>query len=148
MINAGELLKIFQALDWDNYVELCNKLVSIDKDNLNDELVNHSKLFSYFNGMVALAKRSLDIADNNLETFSATKKKEVLSTTSVKMSKDALENEVQASKEYQDLREKRSEAEKKYLLIKSLVQSLDHKSSMIVQLSANQRAETNLISKS
>lgn len=148
MINPAELLKIFQSLDWDHYVKLCNELVTIDKDNLNEELTTHPRLFSYFSGMLALAKRDLDAAEIEIETFSATKKKEVLAQTSGKLSKDNLDNEVKRTEEFKLLSIKRADLEKKYLLIKSLVQSLDHKSSMIIQLSANNRAETNLIANS
>ena len=72
-----------------------------------------------------------------------TRKEKKASTVAKQTAKD-LDDFVESTSEYAVYTEKVNEASFKYTLLKGLVSSLDHKKDMLVQLSSNRRAETNL----
>ena len=73
---------------------------------------------------------------------SARKEKKNSSTT--KQTAKDLDDFVMSEPEFALYTKKVNDAQFKYTLLKGLVSSLEHKKDMLVQLSSNRRAETNL----
>jgi hypothetical protein len=86
----------------------------------------------------------MDKAGLKLVQFMAETRKEQKENASGKYTAKDLDDYVMAHPDYFLLVETANDAQFKYSLIKGLVQSLDQKKDMLVQLSANSRAETNL----
>jgi adenine C2-methylase RlmN of 23S rRNA A2503 and tRNA A37 len=144
MNKATDLLEALEDLTWENYVDIAEKATLVDKNNLDDELVRHSSVYSYYQGLLSVAKKRLDDANLNLTTYIAQTRKEKKSSTIAKQTAKDLDDFVESSDEFRVYTQRANEASFKYTLLKGLVSSLDHKKDMIVQLSSNRRAETNL----
>ena len=61
---ADNLLNAYSILDWNVYVQLCDELIKIDREDLEAELTKQAYRYSHYNGLLALAKR-----DRDWETF-------------------------------------------------------------------------------
>ena len=143
MNKATDLLEALEDLTWENYVDIAEKATLVDKNNLDDDLVRHSSIYSYYQGLLSVAKKRLDEANLDLTTYTATRKEKKSSTIAKQTAKD-LDDFVESNDEFRVYTQRANEAAFKYTLLKGLVSSLDHKKDMIVQLSSNRRAETNL----
>jgi|TARA_R110000851_G_scaffold262004_1_gene414537 adenine C2-methylase RlmN of 23S rRNA A2503 and tRNA A37 len=144
MNKATDLLEALEDLTWENYVDIAEKATLVDKNNLDDDLVRHSSIYSYYQGLLSVAKKRLDEANLDLTTYTATTRKEKKSSTIAKQTAKDLDDFVESNDEFRVYTQRANEAAFKYTLLKGLVSSLDHKKDMIVQLSSNRRAETNL----
>ena len=61
MNQAEELYAIYKDLDWEVYVDLSNQLTNIDKESLAVELAQHATQYSYYKGLLAIAKDAYDV---------------------------------------------------------------------------------------
>ena len=94
---------------------------------------------------MSISKKNLDDANLELTTYTAQTRKERKEGSMAKQTAKDLDDFVESSDEYKLYNGKVNEAQFKYTLLKGLVSSLEHKKDMLVQLSSNRRAETNLI---
>lgn len=148
MDTAGKLLKAYESMSWDTYIKLADGLVEINKDNLETELLRQSSNYAYLNGLASLAKKDLDVASSKLDQYIAiTRKSESMKRVGEKTTDKMLESLVTSQPEYQQLVEELTNRTYKYNLIRNLVQAIECKKDMLVQLSANTRAEINLSNK-
>jgi len=127
--------------------ELCKageEVVKINKHQLNEEMESHAAVYTYFHGLMALAKTDLDLAHFEHEQFEARERTNTINSSRVKLTVTALDSVVKSNPNYPTYIKKVIFAEKKYIMLKGLVNGLAQKKDLLVQLSSNNRAETKL----
>ena len=144
MNKSQSLLEALTDLSWENYVDLADAVTQFDKHEIDEEMARQSSVYSYYQGLLSVAKNKLDTAQLNLTTYMATTRKDKKASTPVKQTAKDLDDFVESSSEFAEYTERVNSASLKYTLLKGLVSALDHKKDMLVQLSSNRRAETNL----
>jgi len=144
MNKAHSLLEALEDLTWENYVEIADRATQFDKHEIDDEMTRQASVYSYYQGLLSVAKKRLDDANLNLTKFSAVSRKDKKAASSVKLTAKDLDDFVMSEPEFALYTKKVNDAQFKYTLLKGLVSALEHKKDMLVQLSSNRRAETNL----
>jgi len=144
MNKAHSLLEALEDLTWENYVEIADRATQFDKHEIDNEMTRQASVYSYYQGLLSVAKKRLDDANLDLTKFSAVARKEKKASSSVKLTAKDLDDFVMSESEFALYTKKVNDAQFKYTLLKGLVSSLEHKKDMLVQLSSNRRAETNL----
>ena len=145
MNKAQSLLEAFDDLTWENYVEIADGVTQFDKHEIDTEMSRQASIYSYYQGLLSIAKRKLDDANLALTKYTAQTRKEHKSYSfPKKLTAKDLDDFVESSSDFSLYTETVNDAHFKYTLLKGLVSSLDHKKDMLVQLSSNRRAETNL----
>jgi len=149
MNKAETLLVAFRDLNWENYIEISDAIVRFDKNNVEGELIEQASIYSYYQGLLTVAKREYDKSQLDLAQFVATSRKDEQETclkTGRKVTEKSLEAFVISLPDYKEKTEYAIELSYKLSLLKGLVEALQHKKDMLVQISANTRAETKLYS--
>ncbi len=146
--NTGaDLLTFYRDFTFDNFVELANTICSIDRTDVIGELTDCPRLFTYFHGLMSIAKSELDEYKR--------KQKDQINYLKIEKRKDPgphkitdryLESYADNDDTVRALGVKIVGAEKKYGWCKGIVDGLMQKRDMLVQLSANNRAEANMAS--
>jgi len=128
----------------EKYLELSFELSKIDPTNLDSELVNFTVVYSFYHGILVSAKKLVDNAKLERDTFTATYKTDKRKTR--KYAVADLEDLATSQPEIELLSKKVSSAEEIYSLVKALCNTLEHKKDMLIQLSANSRQEAKIYS--
>jgi|TARA_R110000744_G_scaffold245359_1_gene362081 hypothetical protein len=144
MNKAHDLLEALEDLTWENYVDIADAATQYDKHEIDNEMAKQASVYSYYQGLLSVAKKRLDDANLNLTKYTAQARKEQKVSTSAKQTAKDLDDFVESSPDFVVYTLEVNEASFKYTLLKGLVSSLEHKKDMLVQLSSNRRAETNL----
>jgi hypothetical protein len=144
MNKAQNLLEALEDLTWENYVDIADSVTQYDKHEIDTEMARQASIYSYYQGLLSVAKNRLDEANLDLTKFSAVARKEKKSSSTTKQTAKDLDDFVMSEPEFALYTKKVNDAQFKYTLLKGLVSSLEHKKDMLVQLSSNRRAETNL----
>jgi len=145
MTRAQKLLEAYDDLTWENYVDISDSIVRFDKNNIDDELQKQASVYSYYTGLCGMSKKDMDSANLKLTQFMAqTRKDKKNSNLAAKQTAKDLDDFVSSTEEFHILSGEVNNCQFKFTLLKGLVQSLEQKKDMLVQLSANSRAETNL----
>ena len=144
MNKAQSLLETLDDLTWENYVMIADNVTQFDKHEIDNELARQASVYSYYQGLLSLAKRALDDANLTLTQYTALTRKEKKEASSVKQTAKDLDDFVESRDTFLVYSKAVNDAQFKYTLLKGLVSSLEHKKDMLVQLSSNRRAETNL----
>jgi len=144
MNKAQNLLEALGDLTWENYVDIADSVTKFDKHEIDVEMSRQASVYSYYQGLLSVSKKCLDEANLELIKYTAQTRKEKKRSTPSKQTAKDLDDFVESSSEFAVYTEKVNEAYFKYTLLKGLVSSLEHKKDMLVQLSSNRRAETNL----
>tara|TARA_R100000458_G_scaffold9704_1_gene7686 strand:+ start:2191 stop:2631 length:441 start_codon:yes stop_codon:yes gene_type:complete len=131
----------------DLYLKFAKDYLSVSDQNMDVCLQKHTSIYAFFGAVLAHAKDVLNDAEADFEYQEAlcreARRKE-LQESGQKATDRALDAYL---KTVPSLREQSSvvrEAQHKYNLAKNLVSSLDHQKDMLVQMSANKRAEIKL----
>ena len=144
MNKAQSLLEVLDDLTWENYVGIADEVTRFDKHEIDDEMSRQASIYSYYQGLLSLSKKSLDDAHLELTKYTAQTRKVRKETSSTKQTAKDLDDFVESSEDFAVYNGSVNDAQFKYTLLKGLVSSLEHKKDMLVQLSSNRRAETNL----
>jgi len=149
MNKADKLLLAYEDMTWENYVLICDAIVTIDQSRLEDELTEQPVNYSHWAGLLARAKSELDLDNLSLTQFVARTtrdiQEEAYNTGKKKTAKD-LDSLVESAPDYATYVEKVSRSNQKYLMIKGLVSALDQRMSSLVQLCSAKKAEMKLYS--
>ena len=132
----------------DSYYSIIKKYVAVDEHNFQDAMSKHPSTFAFFAGVMAYAKKELEKANFLFETREAEvreEKRESLRQSGQKATDRALDAYLKCVPELQTLQKGITNKSHKYNLCKNIVSSLDHQKDIIIQLSANKRAEAKLI---
>ena len=138
------LLEALEDLTWENYVEVSEALTSVNKLELDSELSRQATIYSYYQGLLSLAKQDVERKNLLLTNYASTTRKERKESSSTKQTAKDLDDFVESSDDYKELSINLIDAQFKYSLLKGLVSALEQKKDMIIQISSNRRAETNL----
>jgi len=147
MTRADELLLAYEDITWEAYVDLTDNLVAINRADMDRELAHQPSLFSYYVGLQAVAKKRLDESNTKLAQAMATTRNRLdqeARGTGKKLPAATLDSLVTGDIMVTDLQHEVDNRVFKYTLMKGLVSALEQKATMLVQLSANGRAETKL----
>ena len=144
-----DINQVINELDMDTYNEICQSITKIDRSNMDVELSRHASHYSYYSAMQDLCKKRLDDKNLELTMYMAQTRKERTEegrNSPKKATAKDLDDYVLSQPEYGRIGRELNELTLKYNMLKSLVQSLGQKKDLLVQLSANMRAEKNIYS--
>ena len=144
MINIKE---IYDNIE-DSYMEITKKYIAISEHNFQEAMGNPPSTFAFFAGVMAYAKKEVDRSNLIFETREAEvreARREELRQAGQKTTDRALDAYLKTQAELQTLRQGITSKAHKFNLCKNIVSSLDHQKDIIIQLSANKRAEAKLI---
>jgi len=149
MNKADKLMLAYEDMTWENYVMICDAIVTINPENLEEELTLQPVNYSHWSGLLARAKKEMDHANLELTRYIAVTTKEAqeeaLLSGKKKTAKD-LDAFVESQDSYALYTNEVNEITQKYNMIKGLVSALDQRMSSLVQLSSAKKAEMKLYS--
>jgi hypothetical protein len=131
------------------YLDITKNYLRLDESSVDRALMQHTGVYSFFGAVLAHAKLRLDESATKLERVEATvreDRREELVSSGKKATDRALDAFVKTVTSVQECEESHRLCAHKYNLAKNIINSLDHQKDMLVQISANKRAETKLIS--
>ena len=132
----------------DSYMDITKKYIAGSEHNFQEAMGNHPSTFAFFAGVMAYAKKELDRANLIHETREAElreERREEMKQSGQKTTDRALDAYLKTQPELQTLQRGIAAKAHKFNLCKNIVSSLDHQKDIIIQLSANKRAEAKLI---
>ena len=141
-------IETYNSLE-NKYLTISKEYLEITEDNMDEALQNHTALYAFFGAVLAYAKKVYNSAEITFEYAEAEVKesrREFLLSQDKKVTEAALSAHVLTLDSIKDLKSQVLESQHKYNLAKNIVTSLDHQKDMLVQMSANKRAEKKLVS--
>lgn len=142
-----ELLSVYLDLDFETYVTIVDDIMSIDRTTLDDELENHARIYSYYCGLYEHSKKELEQESNNVVYRQGQIKQEITDAyTGKRLTALVMDTQLESNEELLLIQNELKEKSYKLGLLKSIMISLASKKDMLVQLSANLRAEKNIYS--
>jgi hypothetical protein len=139
-----ELIDSLDDFTWENYKDISDALVRFTDINVETEITRQASIYSYYHGLMCVAKKQTNDLTNELTRFMATIRKEAKQNSSVKLTAKDLDDMVMSEEGYVTRQKDLDDALLKYELLKGLVKSLEQKKDMLIQASANKREETKL----
>ena len=128
-------------------MKISKDYLALEESNIEAALIRHTSIYAFFSSVLTHAKRVKDLKSITLETSEATvmnSKREAALQAGEKITQGALNTYILMVPELVELREEVVDADTKYNLSKNIVSALDHQKDLLVQLSANKRAEMKL----
>lgn len=135
------------SLTLEDYQEVCDKIMAIDKHNMDEELANHAVVYAHYHGLLIHVERIMDRLSLQFDQYKAITKNEEISrnkNNGGKVTVTYLEDYVISQDEYKTKQEEIFELQEIFGWLKAITTSLEHKKDMLIQLSANHRSETKL----
>lgn len=149
MSNEEAFNNVFDEINWGNFPSVIKELASINPENIDNELVNHPKMYGYYYGIMVAAKKKLELAQVERDSINASVRQAELDRklkADEKCTDKYLEFYVLGNQEVKEKNKEVIEAEFRYNLFKALISSLEHKKDCIIQISSTKRAEIKLMS--
>ena len=147
MSDTVNIKDVYEAIE-ESYMEITNKYISINESNFQDKMVRHPAMFAFFGGVLAYAKKEVERVGYLFETREAElreARREELTSSGKKVTDRALDAYLRTVPELQTLKQGVTRKSYKFNLSKNILSSLEHQKDIIIQLSANRRAEAKLI---
>jgi hypothetical protein len=144
----NDITKTYENLE-QSYLEITRQYLKVDETTLDKALYQHTGVYAFFGAVLAYAKNKMDEASSTLDHTEARVREErraELLDSGKKATDRALDAYVKTVDEVQECVAAHRTCSHRYNLAKNIVNSLDHQKDMLVQISANKRAETKLIS--
>jgi len=141
-----DITDIYDSLE-DTYLDLAKTYLSVREDTLTESLLKHPSVFAFFGAVQSYAKQRKEQLEMSLEIGEAKHmelRRAELFSQGTKATQGALNAYVVTVPELMEIKTKLKEAEYRYALSRNVVSSLDHQKDMLIQLSANKRAEVRL----
>jgi len=129
------------------YLSLTKSYLSVDESSMDLAIKRHPSVYAFFGSVLSYAKRTSDGLSSKLEMLEAKHmelRRAELAGKGTKATQGALNAYVLTVQELIDLREELLDSQHRYNLARNIVTSLDHQKDMLVQMSANKRAEVRL----
>ena len=130
------------------YLDITKNYLKLDESSVDRALMQHTGVYSFFGAVLAHAKMRMDESSTNLERMEAKVREErraELLDAGKKATDRALDAYVKTVDAVQECENYHRSCSHKYHLAKNIINSLDHQKDMLVQISANKRAESKLI---
>ena len=147
-MKSDDLLKAYDELDLDLYLKLADSLLEINKFSVNDEMLKHSRIHSYYCGLLEHATAKVKEYEVEMEKYEVDLKndaRDAIIKAGARATVAAVDDYVGRDHNLYTMKLNLEEKRYKQGLLKSLVQSMSHRKDLLVQLSANSRAETRMI---
>ena len=131
------------------YLAIAKEYLEITEHTMEEALQRHTAIYAFFSAVLAHAKKIHNSAELSYEYAEAEvreDRRQQLVKEGGKTTEGALNTYVKTVPELRELQSKCSQAQHKYNLAKNIVSSLDHQKDMLVQMSANKRAEIKMVS--
>ena len=132
----------------DTYLDIVKQYLKINENNIEGALFQHTGIYAFFGAVLAYAKREMDRAATARDQEEA-KVREAQRASLVSEGKKATDRALDAYvKTVTTVATHETSCEKTshlYYLAKNVMNSLDHQKDMLVQISANKRAEAKLV---
>ena len=136
---------ILDGLTWLDFAEIVNKLVQFEEGNIENEMRQQGSIYSYYYGLMSVAKSQADEAERTRDRLAATVRTKAREENRFKkLTAKDLDDLVLINDDVSDLENELTQATLKYDMLKGLVRALEHKKDCMVQISSNKRAETKL----
>ena len=135
---------LLQDFTWENYKDISDSLVQFDQNNIDSEMERQASIYSYYHGLMSLAKRQVGEEQVNHDRIAGTVRSSCKSGATGKLTAKDLDDLVFSHPDYIESLRCVNDATFKYELLKGLVRSLEQKLTMMQQVSANRREETKL----
>ena len=135
----------------ETYLDITKQYLQVSESTIDQRLFQHTGIYAFFGAVLAHAKQKMDEASNNLDREEATTRefrRSELLEEGKKATDRALDGYVKTVPSVQQSQTKQRECAHSYHLAKNIINSLDHQKDMLVQISANKRAESKLINDS
>lgn len=139
-----ELIESLDDFSWENYKDISDALVRFSDHAVEDEMLRQASIYSYYYGLMSLAKRQLSEHSVELTRYAANLRKLTKTESSSKLTAKDLDDIVFGDTYYTELQSNVNESTFKYEMLKGLVRALEQKKDMLQQVSANKREETKL----
>lgn len=134
-----------ETLDWDTYNKVSPEICNINRDAVEDELCDISTVYSYYHGLMVVAKSMLDESTDMMEVEQSNIR-QAQRLKGVKVTAIQGEDIVNCNPAIVSFSEIIRIRKEVYSMMKGLCDSIFMKKEMLIQLSANQRQETKLYS--
>jgi len=141
-----ELNELLENFTWGSYKDISDALSSFDDGMIDQEMMRQATLYSYYYGLMSVAKRQMNNESTALTHFASQLRKEAKNHTPgiKKLTAKDLDDLVFGDEDYRAKDIQLNDATFKYELLKGLVRSLEQKKDMLQQVSANKREEIKL----
>ena len=139
-----DLTVLLEDFTWENYKDISDAVVKFDEYNIDNEMFRQASVYSYYYGLMGMAKKLVNERSLALTRFMSQLRKEAKATSSVKLTAKDLDDLVFADEQFRQRQTALDDATFKYELLKGLVRALEQKKDMLQQVSANKREETKL----
>lgn len=140
----NELLDHLDDITIATFKDISDAVVKFDPNSIDNEMVRQASIYSYYHGMMVVAKRFANDKETDLTRLMAKLRSGYKNSTTAKLTAKDLDDLVMADDSYNLAQNEVHEAIMKYELLKGLVRSLEQKKDMLQQVSANRREETKL----
>tara|TARA_R110000765_G_scaffold162797_2_gene267581 strand:- start:54 stop:500 length:447 start_codon:yes stop_codon:yes gene_type:complete len=143
---SNDILNTYEKLDSQS-MNLAEEYLKISDSTMDSAITRHTSVYAFFGSVMAYAKKILDSHDlqlDNMEAQLRENQREELTNMGKKATDRALDGYVKTVPEVQEMKQNVVSAQYKYNLARNIVNSLDHQKDMLVQMSANKRAEIKL----
>ena len=130
------------------YLDITKNYLKLDESSVDRALMQHTGVYAFFGAVLAHAKMRMDRSSTELERMEAKvreERREELLDAGKKATDRALDAYIKTVQEVQQCEDFNRKCSHKYHLAKNIINSLDHQKDMLVQISANKRAESKLI---
>tara|TARA_R110002051_G_scaffold325166_1_gene426103 strand:+ start:911 stop:1342 length:432 start_codon:yes stop_codon:yes gene_type:complete len=139
-----ELIESLEDFTWENYKDISDALVTFTEYGIEDEMFRQASIYSYYYGLMSMAKKMVGERSVGLTRFMSKLRKEAKASSSVKLTAKDLDDLVFSDDQYAQRQMALDDATFKYEMLKGLVRALEQKKDMLQQVSANKREETKL----
>jgi hypothetical protein len=139
-----ELNDTLDEFTWENYKDISDALIQFDEGAVENEMFRQASIYSYYYGLMSMAKKLVNERNLQLTRFASQLRKETKQHSSVKLTAKDLDDHMYSDPQYGGIQAELDEATFKYELLKGLVRALEQKKDMLQQVSANKREETKL----
>ena len=120
-----ELNELLDNFTWDNYKDISDALSSFDDGMIDQEMMRQATLYSYYYGLMSVAKRQMNNESTALTQFASQVRKEAKNHTIKKLTAKDLDDLVYGDEDYRAKDIQLNDATFKYELLKGLVRSLE-----------------------
>ena len=142
-----KIQEIYEDIE-NTYMDITEKYINISEHNFQGAMCTHPSTYAFFAGVMAYAKQQVELLGLLADTTYAKIREQRSSAALAKGQKatdKSLDSFIKSQTEFQEAAQAHATAAFKYNLCKNIVSSLDHQKDIIIQLSANKRAEAKLI---
>lgn len=139
-----ELKELLDDFTWQNYRDISDALSKFDDNMIDQEMMRQATLYSYYYGLMSVAKREMKYIQIEIDESMASLRREAKNNTVKKLTAKDLDDIVFSNEDIREKQKKLNDATFKYELLKGLVRSLEQKKDMLQQVSANKREEIKL----